>query len=281
MPKKEPMEDLDNELDAILGATTPSPKEAKQFKERVKEATESPVTEHDEMEIDSIKIPEILLRVVPNEAIDDLAASIKNDGLFHPILVTKDGMLVAGYRRLLAHRKLKLDSIQVRVVDFEGIELYRVAGVENIQRLQLSREEQAKYYTALLADKKKYPNQKAVAKAIGISETKVSLSLNAVGEGTAVYSADVQEKRDAKKAEKKKAEKKAATHKYYPIDERNLPKGITITVSKTEINVAFKIKIQSEKHAKSMVLLKEATTVLKEVDNKEFVTEMNILRGNA
>lgn len=49
--------------------------------------------------------------------IDDLAKSITDIGLINPITVTPDMRLIAGQRRIEAHRRLGLDTIPARVVD--------------------------------------------------------------------------------------------------------------------------------------------------------------------
>lgn len=49
--------------------------------------------------------------------IKDLAASIKAVGLINPVTITPEGRLIAGHRRIEAHRYLGRDAIQCRVVD--------------------------------------------------------------------------------------------------------------------------------------------------------------------
>lgn len=49
--------------------------------------------------------------------VDDLAASMKSVGLLHPVVVSKEGHLIAGRRRLEAAKKLGWTEIPVRVVD--------------------------------------------------------------------------------------------------------------------------------------------------------------------
>ncbi len=64
--------------------------------------------------------------------IDELAASIEDVGLLHPIVVTPDNKLVAGRRRLKACRQLGWTEVGVRVVDIEAI--VRGERDENVQR---------------------------------------------------------------------------------------------------------------------------------------------------
>ena len=53
--------------------------------------------------------------------IDALAAGIREAGLLHPVVVTPDGKLIAGSRRLAACKSLGWDKVPVQVVDIEAI----------------------------------------------------------------------------------------------------------------------------------------------------------------
>ncbi len=53
--------------------------------------------------------------------IDNLAASIEAIGLLHPVVVNKDGTLIAGERRIAAFRKLGRTHVPVNVIDIEAI----------------------------------------------------------------------------------------------------------------------------------------------------------------
>ena len=54
-------------------------------------------------------------RVIPDSAVGKVAASIKEFGFKNPILVTKDGVIIAGHTRLLAAQRLGLDDAPVIV----------------------------------------------------------------------------------------------------------------------------------------------------------------------
>ena len=70
--------------------------------------------------------------------IDELAASIKRNGLINPIVVTRDLILVAGERRFTAHQHLGYDQIAVQYVeDLEETELQMIELEENIKRIDL------------------------------------------------------------------------------------------------------------------------------------------------
>jgi len=67
------------------------------------------------MDIDDIKITERYRKDLGK--MDELAASIDEHGLLHPPVVTADGELIAGERRIEACKRLGIKAIHVNVVD--------------------------------------------------------------------------------------------------------------------------------------------------------------------
>lgn len=81
---------------------------------------------------------EVRQRGNPLKDIEHLAAAIERDGLLHPITIHADGKLVAGERRLEAHKAL--GRAQIRAQIFEKLpyqDAYRIELQENIARKQL------------------------------------------------------------------------------------------------------------------------------------------------
>lgn len=71
--------------------------------------------------------------------IEELAESIRKNGLINPIVVTQDHLLVAGERRLTAHQLLGFDTIAVHYAeDLSDEELQILELEENIRRVDLS-----------------------------------------------------------------------------------------------------------------------------------------------
>ena len=67
--------------------------------------------------------------------IDELAESIQRIGLINPIIITQDGVLVAGERRLSAIRKLGWTHVSVQFVEeLSDYELQTIELEENIKR---------------------------------------------------------------------------------------------------------------------------------------------------
>jgi len=89
------------------------------------------------------------------EALEELAASIKQRGLIQPIVVRPHGhryQIVAGERRWRAAQRARLHEIPVIVRDFDDAETLEVALLENIQRRDLNAIEEAEGYRRLIAD---------------------------------------------------------------------------------------------------------------------------------
>ena len=100
--------------------------------------------------------------------LDELAASIKQNGLLQPIVVRKSAKgyeVVAGERRLRAARKLGLLKIPVVLNDVGDKEAMVLALVENVQREDLNPVEKAETYRRLI-DEFDY-TQEEVARSIG------------------------------------------------------------------------------------------------------------------
>ncbi len=69
-------------------------------------------------------------RIISDEAVDAVAASIREFGFRVPILVDRDGVIVAGHARYRAAQKLGLTEVPVIVADDltpEQIKAYRIA----------------------------------------------------------------------------------------------------------------------------------------------------------
>lgn len=90
------------------------------------------------------------------EKIDELVASIKEQGILQPIIVKKSGdgyELVCGERRTRAAQKCGLDKIPAIVKDLADEKLLEWALVENIQREDLNPIEEAQAYVRLLEER--------------------------------------------------------------------------------------------------------------------------------
>jgi N6-adenosine-specific RNA methylase IME4 len=89
--------------------------------------------------VDSIKIGKRHRRDMGD--IDGLAKSISEMGLMHPIVISKDNMLIAGERRLTAVKQLGWKDVRVTVLDLDIGELVLGEQAENIDRKDFTVEE--------------------------------------------------------------------------------------------------------------------------------------------
>lgn len=90
-----------------------------------------------------------------SKAIDELAASIKAEGLLQPIVVRKSGEvfeLVAGERRLRAHQKLGRKKVLARILQATDLSSASLSLIENLQREGLNPIEEALGYHSLVND---------------------------------------------------------------------------------------------------------------------------------
>lgn len=86
-------------------------------------------------------------------ALRELADSIKEHGVFQPVLVrkaVKGYELIAGERRLRATKLNKMTEIPAIILDFDDTAMMEVSLLENIQREDLSVIEEAKAYDQLI-----------------------------------------------------------------------------------------------------------------------------------
>lgn len=108
-----------------------------------------------ELDINSIKPnPNQPRKIFDEDKLRELSESIVVHGLLQPVTVIEDGkgsyVLIAGERRLRAHKLAKLDSIKAIIVDMDEFKLRELALIENIQRDDLNIIELAYSYAQLI-----------------------------------------------------------------------------------------------------------------------------------
>ncbi len=89
------------------------------------------------------------------DALDELAESIRQMGLLQPLLVKPQGdhyEIVAGERRWRAAKKAGLRKVPVLIQNYSDQEIMEISLIENIQREDLNVIEEAKAYRKLLDD---------------------------------------------------------------------------------------------------------------------------------
>jgi len=137
-------------------------------------------------ESDIIEIPISEIRPNPyqprksfnQEALDELATSIKNYGVFQPIIVKKSIKgydLVAGERRLRASKLAGLETIPAIIKAFSDEEMREIALLENLQRENLTAIELAWAYKGIIDSL--HIRQEDLATKLGKSRSHVTNTL--------------------------------------------------------------------------------------------------------
>lgn len=135
-------------------------------------------------EIVEIKISEIRSnpyqprKIFDEEALNELASSIKEHGIVQPIIVKKSIKgyeLVAGERRTKAAKIVGLETVPAIVKDFDDEQMMEIALIENIQRENLNPIEEAMAYDSILRSSN--ITQDELAKKFGKSRSYITNSL--------------------------------------------------------------------------------------------------------
>ncbi len=118
-------------------------------------------------------------KLFDKEGLDELADSIREQGVIQPLIVRKmDGgqyELIAGERRLKASKLVGLDKVPVVMVDASPGRSLELALIENIQRQDLNPIEEALAYKQLM--ERYHYTQEEVAKRVGKERSTVANAL--------------------------------------------------------------------------------------------------------
>lgn len=110
-----------------------------------------------------------------DSALDELATSIQEHGIFQPLVVRRLNdkfEIIAGERRFKAAIKAGLKAVPCIVSDIDDNESAEVAIIENTHRRNLSAIEEAKAYKKLLD--RRYITQDQLARRLGMSQSALS-----------------------------------------------------------------------------------------------------------
>ena len=109
------------------------------------------------------------------EALNELASSIKEHGVFQPIIIKKSIKgyeIIAGERRFRASKLAGMQTIPAIVKDFSDEEMMQIALLENLQRENLTSIEEAKAYKSIIESMN--ITQDELAKKVGKSRSHVT-----------------------------------------------------------------------------------------------------------
>lgn len=114
-------------------------------------------------------------KIFDEESLKELADSIKEHGVFQPIIVKKSVKgynIIAGERRTKASELAGLKTVPAIVRDFSDEEMMQVALLENLQREDLSAIEEAKAYKSIIESLRL--TQDELAKRLGKSRSHIT-----------------------------------------------------------------------------------------------------------
>lgn len=110
--------------------------------------------------------------------LNELADSIRENGVLQPLLVRKKGEvyeIIAGERRYQASKLAGLDELPVIIKEVDDQKMLELALIENLQRSDLNPIEEAKGYRQLI--KASGMTQEALSKAVSKSRSTITNSL--------------------------------------------------------------------------------------------------------
>lgn len=158
-------------LDAIFGGDVSS------LIESIEQNT--PKSMQTSIELDQIRPnPYQPRKVFDQEKLHELAASIKEHGIFQPVILKQSIQgyeIVAGERRCRAAKLAGLAEVPAILVDFDDNQMMEIALLENIQREDLNAIEEAKAYQSMMEKLKL--TQDSLAKRIGKSRSYITNTL--------------------------------------------------------------------------------------------------------
>ena len=139
------------------------------------------LTETPSEEIVNVKISELRSnpyqprKVFDEASLQELSASIKEHGVFQPIIIKKSIKgyeIIAGERRVKASQLAGLEEIPAIIRDFDDTEMMEIALLENLQRENLNAIEEAMAYKKLIETLAL--TQEELAKRLGKSRSHIT-----------------------------------------------------------------------------------------------------------
>lgn len=222
------------------------------------------------------------------EALMDLAQSIRENGLIQPVTVREvEGtyQIIAGERRYRAMRLNGATEVMVHVMDANDLQMAELALVENIQRSELSAIEEAKAYVDIM--KLSGITQSQLALKIGKSQSAVANKIRLLNLDESVQNAlrareiterharallavESDRQEEALKTIKKKGLNVAQTEKMVAKSKKQEEPKVGVIVKKA-ISKSLRIAINTLKQAVAMINRTGAGAEYEEEDREEDV----------
>ncbi len=138
--------------------------------------TETPKEEIVEIKIDELRSnPYQPRKIFDEQALNELAESIRQHGVFQPIIVKKSIKgyeIIAGERRVKASKLAGLDTVPAIIREFDDTEMMEIALLENLQREDLNAIEEAMAYVKIMEAKNL--THEELSKVLGKSQSYVT-----------------------------------------------------------------------------------------------------------
>ncbi len=153
MPAKNAKRGLGKGLDALIPSKVPTTSREDKEASQNNKSTEGQVVELNITEVERNK--DQPRKTFDEDALIELADSIKQHGIITPLLVTKRNdryMIVAGERRWRAAKKAGLKTVPVVIKDLTDEEISEIAIIENLQREGINAIEEAFAFKKLIDD---------------------------------------------------------------------------------------------------------------------------------
>lgn len=152
------------------------------YDEEVEQASAKTTAKSNRDSVDMIDInviktnPNQPRKVFDEEALNELASSIKLHGVIQPIVINDNGdgtyLIIAGERRYRAAKKAGLDKIPAVIKNYSDRQIKEIAIIENLQREDLNPIEAARAIKQLMEEYKL--TQETVAERIGKSRPNIA-----------------------------------------------------------------------------------------------------------
>jgi ParB/RepB/Spo0J family partition protein len=134
-----------------------------------------------DLALDTLYLSPYNVRKDPGD-LDELIASIKDNGVLEPILLRQRGEeyeVIAGRRRMEAARIAGLQTIPATVLEVTDLQAIIVSLIENVQRKDLTLAERVQTYQTLQQLAPEYQSLHSLAKVVDLSHQKISQDFQA------------------------------------------------------------------------------------------------------
>ena len=265
-------------LDSLFGSLEDETSEKTIEKEVVKVEKEV-VNEPKEIEIGLIdRNPDQPRTVFDEDALNELANSIKTHGVIQPIIVKEDNgryIIIAGERRWRASRLAGLKTIPCVIKDYTEQEISEIAIIENLQREDLNPIESAKAIKNLINQYNL--TQDEVADKIGKSRPAVANTLRLLSLPEQIITLVEQNKLSAGHARTLLGIDSAAKQKEIAV--AIIEKGLTVRDVENIIKNLNKPKVQPPKPQEKSLELKDFESKIKRVFSTSVAIKGNDKKG--